>query len=81
MRECMKALLDVNIFVDVFERRNGWTRSMKILSTVKSGDIEGFISILTIPILYFLRSRYIQEFQAREDIKWTTSCLSVSLSL
>jgi len=33
----MKALLDVNIFMDVFERRNGWTRSMKILSTVKSG--------------------------------------------
>lgn len=62
-------LVDVNIFMDIFERRDGWTHSLEIINKVKYGDVDGFISTLTIPILYFLRSRYISEKQAREDIR------------
>ncbi len=62
-------LLDINIFMDVFERRDGWTFSLEIINKVKSKELKGFISALTVPILYFLRSKYIPEKQTREDIR------------
>ncbi len=63
------ALADVNIFMDILERRDGWTDSLEIVNRVKRREIKGFISVLTIPIMYFLRSRYMDDDQSRSDIK------------
>jgi len=62
-------LVDVNIFMDVFERRVGWTNSLQIILEVKNKKSKGFISSLTVPIIYFLRARFVEEKQTRRDIK------------
>lgn len=50
-------LVDVNIFCDCATKREGWGNSTIILFKVKNGLIKGYISALTIPLLYF----YIKE--------------------
>ena len=65
----MKAFLDVNIFIDVLEKRRGWKASIAVLQLVRSGELEGYISALTPPIIYFLRARYSEDVRAREDTK------------
>ena len=62
-------LVDVNIFMDALERRDGWTNSLEVINRVKRKEVKGFISALSIPILYFLRSRYMGDTQSRSDIK------------
>jgi len=62
-------LVDVNIFMDALERRDGWTNSLEVINRVKRKEVKGFISALSIPILYFLRSRYVGDTQSRSDIK------------
>ncbi|MBS7251307.1 MAG: PIN domain-containing protein [Candidatus Freyarchaeota archaeon] len=65
----MKAFLDVNVFVDVLERREGWKASIAMVRLVRAGRIQGYISALTPPILYFLRARISSEEEAKEDAK------------
>jgi len=43
-------LVDVNIFIDIFRRRKGWTYSLEIINRVRNRKIKGYISALTIPI-------------------------------
>ncbi|MEX2750306.1 MAG: type II toxin-antitoxin system VapC family toxin [Candidatus Freyarchaeota archaeon] len=65
----MKTFLDVNVFVDVLERREGWKASIAMVRLVRAGRIQGYISALTPPILYFLRARISSEEEAKEDAK------------
>ncbi|WXG39258.1 MAG: PIN domain-containing protein [Candidatus Freyarchaeum deiterrae] len=65
----MKVFLDVNIFVDVLERRDGWKASIAMVRLVRAGRAEGYISALTPPILYFLRARISSEEEAKKDAK------------
>lgn len=60
-------LVDVNIFEDVIRKRKGWEGSLAVLSKVRSKSIKGFISALTIPILYFLRK--LPDSEARAKVK------------
>lgn len=60
-------LIDINVFMDVLERRDGWTDSIELISRVRNDTVKGWISALTIPIIYFLRSRYSSEEQGRSD--------------
>ena len=50
-------LVDVNIFIDVLSGRGGFESSIKIIDSVRNGKIQGRISALTIPILWFLLSK------------------------
>ncbi|MEM2144271.1 MAG: hypothetical protein QW279_02845 [Candidatus Jordarchaeaceae archaeon] len=65
----MKVFLDVNIFVDVLERRAGWKASLTIVQLVRAGRIEGYISSLTPPVLYFLRARVPAKRKQRRILK------------
>ncbi len=65
----MRVSLDVNIFMDVLERRKGWKASLAVIQLVRNGKIQGYVSALTPPIIYFLRARYTAENMAREDTK------------
>jgi hypothetical protein len=60
-------LVDVNIFEDVIRKRGGWEGSLAVLNEVRSEGIKGFISALTIPILYFLRK--LPDSEARAKVK------------
>ncbi|MGE0822255.1 MAG: PIN domain-containing protein [Candidatus Binatia bacterium] len=64
----MKILVDVNVFIDVVTKRANWQGSLRVLSlTRQSSEIEGWISALTVPLLYFFRLRVTEEQQARVD--------------
>jgi hypothetical protein len=61
-----KILIDVNIFMDVLERRAGWLESAAVVAFCEdgftgvnhAGDVlHGFVSALTPIIIYWLRSR------------------------
>jgi predicted nucleic acid-binding protein len=62
-----RALVDVNVFMDVLQRRAGWVDSLETINRVRHDVVEGWISALTVPIVYFLRLRYTTEEQARAD--------------
>ncbi len=65
----MRVFLDVNIFMDVLERRKGWKASLAAIQLVRNGETEGYVSALSPPIIYFLRARYADEKRAREDTR------------
>ena len=66
----MRLLVDVNIFIDVLTKRMNWEGSLGVLHVVRqSSDVEGWISALTIPLLYFFRLRVAEEMQARADVQ------------
>ena len=65
----MKVFLDVNVFMDVLERRDGWKASLAMVQMVRAGRVEGYISALTPPILYFLGARISSEKEAKRDVK------------
>jgi predicted nucleic acid-binding protein len=64
----VKILVDVNVFIDVLTRRANWDGSLRVLNLVRRfPEIEGWVSALTVPLLYFFRLRVVEEKQARMD--------------
>ncbi len=61
--------MDVNVFVDMLKRRDGWEASIAMVRLARAGRIEGYISALTPPILYFLRARISSEEEAKKDAR------------
>ena len=59
-------LVDVNIFMDVLTKREGWKASIVILECVRKEKIKGIISAITPPILWFLLSKEFSEAEAKE---------------
>lgn len=68
MADKPKIFLDVNVFVDISEKRLGWERSFEVVSGVRKTKYEGYISALTVPILYFRRIRVRPDREARKDV-------------
>ncbi len=62
-------LVDINIFVDISEERLGWIESFQVVNGVWEENYEGYVSALTVPILYFRRKRVRRnEKEARNDV-------------
>ena len=77
----MKLLIYVNIFVNVLRKRRGWTNSLLALNNLTDPSITGFVSALTIPILYFLHRSLLGEKRARQEARWMTrDCQIVPLT-
>ena len=66
-------LVDVNIFVDVLSGRDGFENSIKVIDFVRTGKLQGCISALTIPILWFLLQKWKDSLTAKEDVKNITN--------
>jgi len=66
----MKMLVDINVFEDVIRKRDKWEGSLEILEMVRKNRIEGYISVLTIPVIYFLRK--MPDKEAREKVRKIT---------
>lgn len=73
----MKLLLDVNVFMDILERRDGWVESFAVVRYCQQGRFTGHISALTFPIIYFLRRRRFAETQSREDTRKITAGIEI----
>jgi hypothetical protein len=60
-------LVDVNVFIDIIERRHNWEYSLATIDTVER-NYTGFISALTKMIIYFRRARIRGDVLARKEI-------------
>jgi len=68
----MKVHVDINVFMDVLTKRAGWFESFSTIDVLKPDGIAGYISALTIAVLYFLRRRKVGEMKARMETKAIT---------
>ncbi|MCI0613136.1 PIN domain-containing protein [bacterium] len=68
----MKVHVDINVFMDVLTQRAGWLESLATIKILKPRGIDGFISALTMAVIYFQRLRIFGETQARADAKFVT---------
>ncbi|MFY3740518.1 MAG: putative nucleic acid-binding protein [Candidatus Nitrosomirales archaeon] len=64
----MKIFVDVNVFIDVQRKREGWIKSFEVIRSVLEGENEGYVSALTPAIIYFLRKPLANESKAREEM-------------
>jgi predicted nucleic acid-binding protein len=66
----LKIFIDVNVFIDVMTKRNGWSESLRVLNLARrSQEIESWSSALTLPLIYFFRRRVVDENTARADAR------------
>lgn len=73
-----RILIDVNIFMDVLERRAGWLESAAVVAFCASDVLHGFVSALTPIIIYWLRSRAGRtETDARMDAEGAIKYLEI----
>lgn len=62
-------LVDINIFMDVLMARQGVQSSAKVIDLVSNRKIDGKISALTVPILWFHVERVIGSRKAKIIVK------------
>ena len=67
--EKAELFIDVNIFIDVLEKRSNWQSSFALLNAVRDHKISGCVSSLTVAIIYFLRRQSLSDKQARKDVR------------
>ena len=61
------AFVDANIFIDVARKRKGWRASALALTEIKR--INGFVSSLTVAIVYFIKLRTMSPLKARQETR------------
>ena len=65
-----KVLVDINVFMDVLQAREGVRNSLQVLSVLREEDKYcGFVSALTVPILYYFESRKHSDLKARVNVR------------
>ena len=65
-----KVLVDINVFMDVLQAREGVRSSLQALSVLREEDKYcGFVSALTVPILYYFESREHSDLEARVSVR------------
>ncbi len=57
--------LDANVFLDVARKRKGWKASAAVLISTKMRN--GFVSSLTVAIIYFIKLRTMPPLKARQE--------------
>jgi len=50
----MKIFVDANIFLDILQKRRNWEGSFSIRKGVVEGKHDGYLSALSVAIIYFL---------------------------
>ncbi|MGI0059166.1 MAG: type II toxin-antitoxin system VapC family toxin [Nitrosotalea sp.] len=64
-----RAFVDVNVFFDVLQMRKNWESSLRLINSVREKKVRGYVSALTVAILYFLRRREgFSDNQSRKDV-------------
>ncbi len=67
--EQKRILVDVNIFIDILERRMNWQNSLAVVSAVDRKLFKGYVSAATQMILYFRRARIRDDTVARKEVR------------
>lgn len=61
------AFIDANIFIDIARKRKGWSSSAAALAEIKKR--KGFVSALTVAILYYVKLRGVSPQNARQETR------------
>lgn len=77
MQKDESVFVDVNIFMDILQKRHNWESSLQILNAIRNQKIAGHVSPLTTAILYFLRRNELTDAGARRDVRDSISGLKV----
>ncbi|MBD3189089.1 MAG: PIN domain-containing protein [Candidatus Heimdallarchaeota archaeon] len=62
----MKIYVDVNILIDIASERRGWQQSTVIMAKVQNTPLIGYISSLTVVLLYLRLEKIFTKKDARE---------------
>lgn len=74
----MKIMIDLNIFMDVFQKREPhFQNSSLVVSKVLNGDLPGFIAGHAVTTLHYLLSRFLGNPKALEVIDWVLANFEV----
>jgi predicted nucleic acid-binding protein len=74
----MKIMIDLNIFIDVFQKRDPhFDNSSLLLSKVLNGNLPGFIAGHAVTTLNYLLSRFSGNQKAMEVIDWVLANFEV----
>lgn len=68
--------LDANIFLDVARKRKGWEASATALAEIKRRN--GFLSSLTVAIVYFIKLRTTPPVRARQETRELVEGLQIA---
>ncbi|MBI2185124.1 MAG: PIN domain-containing protein [Thaumarchaeota archaeon] len=64
-----RILVDINIFIDIIERRMNWQNSLAVISAVDRKIFGGYVSAATKLVLDFRRARIRGDEAARIEVK------------
>jgi predicted nucleic acid-binding protein len=64
-----RILVDINIFIDIIERRMNWQNSLAVVSAVDKKIFDGYVSAATKLVLYFRRARIKGDEVARKEVR------------
>lgn len=74
----MKVLLDLNVLLDVIQKREPhFAASAAILSRIASGEIEGAVAAHALTTIHYLVARFASRGKALEAVDWLLGELEV----
>jgi len=66
----MKVAIDLNVLLDVVQKRNNYPSSAAVLEAVVENRVQGFIPAHLVTTLYYLTARYSSREKANLLIEW-----------
>jgi len=66
----MKVAIDLNVLLDVVQKRNNYPSSAAVLEAVVENKVQGFIHAHLVTTLYYLTARYSSREKANLLIEW-----------
>ena len=65
----MKFMLDTNIVVDILSRREGYEDSLQVIRYCELGQVEGFVSAITVTDVMYILRKHISPERVREAVQ------------
>jgi len=65
----MRLMLDTNIIVDILSARDGYEDSLQLLRYCELGEVEGFVSAVTVTNVMYILRKHIVPSQVRTAVQ------------
>lgn len=79
MEADVKALIDLNVILDVLQRREPFhARSAEVLALTETGQVEGWVAAHSLTTLFYIMARYHTPEQARVALTDLLAILTVA---
>ena len=74
----MKLMLDTNIVVDIISKREGYEDSLRLIKHCELGNVNGFVSAITVTDVMYILRKHISPSLVREAIQTLLLIVDVS---